>query len=85
MENQSGAAISVVDVSILDANGNVLRTPTSNTEDAFMIGTRAPGEYHFQAQRLDFETVITEELGAAVEAHEAIMVEYDGVFRELAK
>ena|GEM_PF-5345419 len=85
MENQSGAAISVVDVSILDANGNVLRTTTSNTEGAFMIGTRAPGEYHFQAQRLGFETVITEELGAAVEAHEAIMVEYDGVFRELAK
>lgn len=27
----------------------------------------------------------SEDLGAAAEAHEAIMAEYDGVFRELAK
>ena len=62
VDDQSGAAVSVVDVSILDANGNVLRTTTSDAEGAFMIGTRAPGEYQLQAQRLGFETVTTEAL-----------------------
>ena len=71
VDDQSGAAISVVDVSILDADGNVLRTTTSDAEGAFMIGTRAPGEYQLQAQRLGFETVTTE----ALELHRDSIVE----------
>ena len=71
IDEASGEPISIVDVSILDRDGNVLRTTTSDAEGSFMIGTRASGEYRLRAQRLGFETVTTE----ALELHRDSIVE----------
>ena len=54
--------IMIVNVSILDDGGEVIRTTTSDRNGDFMIGTEQPGEYRLRAERLGYESVTTEPL-----------------------
>jgi len=54
--------IMIVEVSILDDGGEVIRTTTSDRNGDFMIGTDQPGEYRLRAERLGYESVTTEPL-----------------------
>ena len=54
--------IMIVNVSILDDGGEVLRTTTSDRNGNFMIGTEQSGAYRLRAERLGYESVTTEPL-----------------------
>jgi len=55
-----GSPVSLVDISILGKDDEVLRTTTTDAEGRFLVGTRQPGEYRLRAERLGYQAVTTE-------------------------
>jgi len=54
--------IVAVDVAVLAEDDEVLRRVTSDGNGRFILGTQDPGEYRLRAERLGYETVITDPL-----------------------